>query len=76
MLTEMRNGAAMNSELMKLEQDIESLTMRCKMLEKEKQDAVNNLMSTQLMSTDQIDKLETLEKKQDFAGYTDAKTDY
>ena len=36
------------------------------MLEKEKQDAVNNLMSTQLMSTDQIDKLETLERKQDF----------
>ena len=66
LLTEMRNGAAMNSELMKLEQDIESLTMRCKMLEKEKQDAVNNLMSTQLMSTDQIDKLETLERKQDF----------
>ena len=66
MLTEMRNGAAMKSELMKLEQDIESLNMKCKMLEKEKQDAVNNLMSTQLMSTDQIDKLETLERKQDF----------
>ena len=64
--TEMRNGAAMKSELMKLEQDIESLNMKCKMLEKEKQDAVNNLMSTQLMSTDQIDKLETLERKQDF----------
>ena len=66
LLTEMRNGASLNSELMKLEQDIESLTMKCKMLEKEKQDAVNNLMSTQLMSTDQIDKLETLERKQDF----------
>ena len=40
--------------------------MKCKMLEKEKQDAVNSLMTTQLMSTDQIDKLETLERKQDF----------
>ena len=65
MLTEMRNGA-MQSEVIKLEKDIESLNMRCKMLEKEKQEAVINLMSTQLMSTDQIDKLETLERKQDF----------
>ena len=64
-LTEMRNGA-MQSEVIKLEKDIESLNMRCKMLEKEKQEAVINLMSTQLMSTDQIDKLETLERKQDF----------
>ena len=53
-------------ELMKLENEIESLSVKCNILEQERQDAVNELQSTQLMSSDQIEKLCTLERKQDF----------
>ena len=39
-------------ELMKLENEIESLSVKCNILEQERQDAVNELQSTQLMSSE------------------------
>ena len=49
-----------------LEKEIKALERRSEMLETEKLRAVEELEQTQLMSEDQIEKLCTLERKQDF----------
>ena len=48
-----------------LEREIESLTEKCRELEDAREKAVNDLEATQLMSVEQIEKLCTLERKQD-----------
>ena len=53
-------------KLRKLEKQIRALEDRSEQLECEKQMAVRELEETQLMSEDQIEKLCTLERKQDF----------
>ena len=64
-LVDMDNNS-LKQQFCKLERDIQILTNRCNILEKEKQDAVQNLLATQVMSSEQIEKLCILERKQDF----------
>ena len=63
---DMENNDSFKQQFCKLERDIQILTNRCNILEKEKQDAVQNLLATQVMSSEQIEKLCILERKQDF----------
>ena len=63
---DMENNNSLKQQFCKLERDIQILTKRCNILEKEKQDAVQNLLATQVMSSEQIEKLCILERKQDF----------
>ena len=63
---DMENNDSLKQQFCKLERDIQILTNRCNILEKEKQDAVQNLLATQVMSSEQIEKLCILERKQDF----------
>ena len=65
-LMDMENNDSLKQQFCKLERDIQILTNRCNILEKEKQDAVQNLLATQVMSSEQIEKLCILERKQDF----------
>ena len=65
-LMDMENNDSFKQQFCKLERDIQILTNRCNILEKEKQDAVQNLLATQVMSSEQIEKLCILERKQDF----------
>ena len=60
------NNDSLKQQFCKLERDIQILTKRCDILEKEKQNAVQNLLATQVMSSEQIEKLCILERKQDF----------
>ena len=62
----MQNAGDLQLKLRKLEKEIKALESRSEALETEKVRAVEELEQTQLMSEDQIEKLCTLERKQDF----------
>ena len=55
-----------NDDLASLERQVADLTEKCHQLETEREEAITQLQTIQLMSTDQIEKLCTLERKQDF----------
>ena len=56
------------------EQEIESLKLICNKLEEEKGNSLLELRQTQVMSTEQLEKLFTLETKQDLLELENKKT--